>query len=272
MKRLGIAVASIAASTATMAVRYPMLACAPSGPGLTGRAHLNQARGVGQAVTVHGEQISGAGLRQGGSGCVFVGQQRFQAGRPGDGDLGVKGVDAVFTGRGVRSGAQVEDRRMIAQRDEGVSKPFLNEDGPPRRAVELDRGPAAVCRRSHSQIDDHIEDGTGQAGNVLRLAGRDICEMNPSDDPAPRYRAVGLGDVWTVPEAALEVALAEPFEKASPDVLMNTWRKNPCPVDIESLHAETVDGPRRASQRTRATSQADHLVLGDPLRHARCAS
>ena len=148
----------------------------------------------------------------------------------------------MLTAGGVRGGAEVQHGGLIAQRHERVAEPLRDVERAPGLVVEWHRLPAAEAGGAYPEVDDDVEDRAAGAGDVLRLAGRHIREVDTADDPAPGHRAVGLGDVHAVPEILPEIGVAEPFEKASSPVGVDARSEDPGAVDVEFVHAATVEG------------------------------
>ncbi len=90
-----------------------------------------QAVEVGGAVGVRGQQPGPACLLQRRSRGVLRRKHRLDIVGPLDADGRVQRVHAVLTSRGVRSRAEIDDRRLLAEGGEGVSQAGLQEHGPP---------------------------------------------------------------------------------------------------------------------------------------------
>ena len=124
--------------------------------------------------------------------AVLARQDRLDIVGPGDGDLGVKWVHAVLVGGLVRGGAQVHYGGFARCAAEGVPQSLGQEYSAPRPRRPAGRPPSGRSWATRPEVDDDVEDRTADARDVLRLAGRDVSEMNAPDDPAAGHRTVGL--------------------------------------------------------------------------------
>ena len=79
-----------------------------------------------------------------------------------------------------------------------MAEPLGDIEGRSRLVIEFNGVPLTECRRTNPNIDDHIEDPTGEALHVLRLTGRDEREMNAAHGADPRDRDVHLLQVELV--------------------------------------------------------------------------
>ncbi len=91
-------------------------------------------------------------------------------------------------------------------------------DGAPIDVVENDGVPRPERRRTHPYVHYDVEDGAPNAGDVLRLPGRHVGEMEAPDDPAGGDRNVRLRDRHAVTDRLGERALVVRLEKDPPGV------------------------------------------------------
>ena len=137
------------------------------------------------------------------------GQLRLVDG-PHDAEVRVERVDAVLTRRVVALRAHVGDGRVVAERAEPVAEALADVYRAPLDVVELHAFPAAECRGSDPEVDDDVEHGASGAGDVLRLARRDVGEVDAPHDPPRGHRQVALRQPQRVPDLGRE--MVEPVE------------------------------------------------------------
>jgi dTDP-4-dehydrorhamnose reductase len=190
-------------------------------------------RHVCHAAGIVGKQPAAPGFAQRRRGGVLLRQDARRPFGPGDADVGIEGINAVFAISGVGSGAQVNDRGLIADRCESMPESFSEEHCAPLLVVELYRLPATVAGRADPNVDNDVEDCPGQTRHILRLAGRDVREMNAPDYPSAGHRAVGLDNFQPIAEGRRELLAAEPLKKTSAAIVKNSWRDDPRTIDPE---------------------------------------
>ena len=105
---------------------------------------------------------------------------------PGDGPLGLRGVEAV---------ALVLEDHLLAQHAEPVGETPRDEELPVVVAREFDRHVLAEGRRVSPDVHRHVQYGALYHAHQFGLRVGRLLEMQPSDDPVARPALVVLDEV-----------------------------------------------------------------------------
>ena len=125
-------------------------------------------------------------------------------------------MHAVLSPRRERLGQQVVDRRAVLEREERVPEALADIDRTTIDGVDPYDVVLAERRGSDPKVDDDVEAGSGDAGHVLRLAGRDLGEVDAAQHAAGGHRAVHLGQLERVAEHVGHPVGAVPLEEQTP--------------------------------------------------------
>src|SRR5262249_54968000 len=175
-------------------------------------------------------------------GGVLLRHDRLRPSRPGDPDRCVEGMHAALAFWGVGGRAQVHHRGPVAKRHEGMTEPFGQVHGAPGLSVEIHRLPAPEGRGTGSEVYYHVEDPAAHAHDVLRLARRDVREVNAPDDTTPGHRAVGLRHIQPVPDVTGELGTTEQLKEAASVIGVDARGKDTGTGDAQRLHVQLLTG------------------------------
>jgi hypothetical protein len=121
-----------------------------------------------------------------------------------------------------------------------VSEALGQEQRPAVLVIQAHRLPLAKAGRSGPQVNHDIEDGAGDAGDVLRLTGRNVRVVDAADHAAPRRRAVHLGHVEPVTQVSGEVRAAERLKERTPVVPVHLGGEYPGAFDAQRFHDDPL--------------------------------
>ena len=127
---------------------------------------------------------------------------------PGDGALGLRGVEAV---------ALVLEDHLVAQHAEPVGETPRDEELPVVVARQLHGHVLAEGRRTSPDVNRHVQYGTPDDSHELRLREGRLLEMQPPDDSVARPALVVLDEVH-VGDFFLELSFGERLEEVPPVV------------------------------------------------------
>ena len=127
---------------------------------------------------------------------------------PGDGSLGLRGVEAV---------ALVLEDHLVAQHAEPVGETPRDEELPVVVFGEFDRHMLAEGRRASPDVHSHVEHGTPDDSHELRLREGRLLEMQAAYHSVARPALVVLDEVH-VGDFFLELSLGERLEEIPPVV------------------------------------------------------
>src|SRR6266540_2801825 len=202
---------------------------------------------VRQAGVVGGQQPLRGRLRQGGRRRVLGGQHRLDPLRPGQVKRRVQRVGAVLAGRVVARRAQVDQRRVVGQRERRVAEPLGDVQPAPVHLVQPYRVPLPERRRADPQVHHHVEERAARAVGVLGLAGRHVRVVDAARRAAPGDAVVGLHQPQRVADRLGQRLGPVPLQEQPALVAVLDGGELPRAGDgkFADLHAAQANNPRR---------------------------
>src|SRR4051812_22648707 len=139
-------------------------------------------------------------------------------------------------------------------------------DRPSVFVVEQDGVPMTECRRSHPNIDHHIEHRTVHAGHIFGLARRHLREVQPAQHARRGCRAVGLPEVEMVAREFAEFAVGKPLEEDAARIAVDGRGDLPGSGDLEFTYPHVTDRVLRNELRRRPSVAATTIRWHDTSR------
>ena len=90
---------------------------------------------------------------------------------------------------------------MVLKRHERMPQALGQVDGAPVDGIQQHGLPLPERRGADADVDDDVEQRSGDRGDLLRLRRRHVGEVDAAHGPSRGHRDVGLHDLRTVAEA-----------------------------------------------------------------------
>ena len=130
-------------------------------------------------------------------------------------------------------GNQIHDRGFIVEGDEPVSQTRLVNNCLAPFTVKRHTVPLPVSGRTHTNVYDEIDDGTGHRHHVLGLAWGHVGVVNSAHNTLCRARDVALHGRKAKARDVLQLINSEPFGERAADIPVYVWRNTPRPRNIQ---------------------------------------